>query len=368
MRLFILSDLSSIHTKRWVSSLSERGIHIFLFGLRRDDSDFYTIFENVTIFNTTHTNQLKNRTANGSLEKLKYLTVLKVLKKKIKDFQPDILHAHYASSYGLLGALSCFKPYIISIWGSDVYEFPNVSFIHKFILKYSFKKADKLLSTSLIMAKEARKYTDKPISITPFGVDVSLLKKGIRLNRDNKEIIIGNVKTLSPKYGIDVLIQSFKIVLEKNPNLDLFLEIIGEGEEKDNLIQLCQKLNIAKRVRFLGKIENYLLPAYYNSFLVSVSVLNSESFGVVAVEAMACECPVVVSDADGFTEVVVNNETGIIVPKKNVDATAEAIQQFIDNPKLRDKMGKEGRKRVEKLYNWDDNVEQMMVIYRTILY
>jgi glycosyltransferase involved in cell wall biosynthesis len=81
---------------------------------------------------------------------------------------------------------------------------------------------------------------------------------------------------------------------------------------------------------------------------------------------MACECPVVVSDADGFTEVVVNNETGFIVPKKDVEATANAIQKFIDDYTLRDKMGKKGRERVEKLYNWDENVNRMMEIYNKI--
>lgn len=366
MRIFILSDPNSVHTKRWISSLSKHNIEIFLFGLNKFDSSFYNQCANVSVYAIDMISNLNNRVANGTFEKLRYLKILKTLKRKIKEFQPDILHAHYATSYGLLGALVNFHPYIISVWGSDVYDFPKVSFVHKWVLKYNFKKADKILSTSHIMAKETLKYTNKPIEIIPFGVDISLFKKKNISNFDNK-IVIGNVKTLSSKYGIDILIKSFKIVLDKNSQLDIVLKIIGEGEEKEHLIRLCESLNISDKVSFLGKIENKLLPDYYNSFSVSVSVSDSESFGVVAVESMACECPVVVSDADGFTEVVVDGETGFIVPKRDVAATATAIQKFIDDKNtLRDKMGKKGRKRVEKLYNWEDNVNQLIDVYAQI--
>lgn len=107
--------------------------------------------------------------------------------------------------------------------------------------------------------------------------------------------------------------------------------------------------------------------SYYNHFSVAVFPSVSESFGVVAIEAMACECPVIASDADGFTEVVVDGQTGFIVPKKDIENTAKAIQRFIDNPELRSLMGRKGRERVLKLYNWDDNVNAMISIYQQIM-
>ena len=70
-----------------------------------------------------------------------------------------------------------------------------------------------------------------------------------------------------------------------------------------------------------------------------------------------------VSDADGFTEVVEDGVTGYIVPKGDPDAAASAIQHFIDNPSLRESMGAAGRARVEQFYDWNDNVRTMMKIY-----
>ncbi len=366
MKIFTLSDPFSIHTKRWVSALAERGIQIYLFGFGEEKSNSFDKYSNVQVY--IHHVRIKSQLKNGSFEKLKYLTVIQSIKKCIKDFQPDILHAHYASSYGLLGALTGFHPFIISIWGSDIYDFPNISFFHKKIIKYNLSKADQVLSTSHIMAKEASKYTNHKMKITPFGVDIDLFKKEDCIN-NNDTFVVGNVKTLSSKYGIDVLIKAFKIVKDSNSDKDIRLEIIGDGPDRDKLKKLVDHLVLADCVYFRGKIENSLLPKWYNSFSVSVSVSvsDSESFGVVAVEAMACECPVVVSDADGFTEVVVDGETGFIVPKRDVQATANAIQQFINNPLLRNDFGAKGRERVIELYDWNKNVETMIGIYSKIL-
>lgn len=359
MRIFILSDINSIHTKRWVKALAEQGIDIFLFGFYKDLSREYALYENVQVYGCFE------RYKDSLFNKMRYLFVLRRLKQKIKEFEPDIVHAHYASSYGLLGALSGSHPYIVSVWGSDVYDFPNSNWLSGKILKYALKKADYILSTSHVMAKETKKYTDKPIFVTPFGVDTGLFKP-MDVPR-SEEFIIGNVKTLRPKYGIDVLIRAVDMVIKNNPEKKIHLEIYGEGPQKEELIQLARSLGIIDKVQFKGFIQNEKLPEIYNSVSVSVSVSNSESFGVVAVEAMACECPVITSDADGFTEVVKDGETGFIVPKSDVEATANAIQQFIDRPELREQMGKKGRERVLELYDWEKNVNIMVEIYNHVV-
>lgn len=360
MKVLILSDVNSIHTKRWVKSLSIRKIEIVLFSLSPNKSDWYDKLEHVKVVCAV-------QDAEDSLvSKIKYLKVIPTIKSIIAKEKPDIVHAHYASSYGLLGAISKTSiPYIVSVWGSDVYDFPNITPFGKQIIRYNLKKADYILSTSHVMARETSKYTDKPITITPFGVDTGLFKQ-FGVSKTN-EFVIGNVKTLRPIYGIDVLIKAADIVIKNNPNKKIRVEIFGEGPQKDDLVLLVESLGIKDKVSFMGYVQNDQLPEVYNSFSVSVSVSNSESFGVVAVEAMACGCPVVTSDADGFTEVVKDGETGFIVPKRNPEATASAIQKFIDSPDLREEMGKRGRKRVEELYDWNRNVHTMIEVYKKVI-
>ncbi len=362
MRIFILADANSIHTKRWVLSLAKQKVDIFLFSFCKNYDNYYSSLLNVHVYGCL------DKSNNSISGKIKYLFYLFTLRRRIKEFNPDILHAHYASSYGLLGALTGFHPYVISVWGSDVYDFPQKNMFAKQMLEYNLKKADYILSTSHVMAKETKKYTNKKIMITPFGVDTNAFKGQERAGID-PIFIIGNVKTLSPKYGIDILIRAYKIIVEKNSKMHTGLVIIGDGPCRKEYEYLAEKLGLQDLIQFRGKVPNNKLPEYYNNFsvFVSTSVSNSESFGVVAVEAMACECPVITSDADGFTEVVEDGQTGFIVPKKDVEATAKAIQKFIDEPELRAIMGKKGRERVLALYDWNDNVRTMLEIYNEIL-
>lgn len=352
MRVLLISEANSIHTKRWTEALVHRNVNIMLVSLSKPKDEFYGKLGVKCLYID------KAKYNASTVSKFGYLKLVKHVRSAIRDYSPDILHAHYASSYGLIGALAGFHPYIVSIWGSDVYEFPNINPINKWIIKYVLRKADVLLSTSHVMAKETHKYTEKEILVTPFGVDTKLFRKtgeGVPKGM----FVVGNVKTLAPIYGIDVLIKAYKLVVERNRSLDTELRIYGTGPCREEYGKLVVQLGIADKVRFMGWVDNSQLPNIYSSFSVSVSVSDSESFGVVAVEAMACECPVVTSDAEGFTEVVDNGVTGFIVPKRDAEATAQAIQKFIDNPELRSCMGTEGRKRVLNLYDWEKNVDTM---------
>ena len=361
MKVLIVSYPNSIHTQRWVSALCNQGINVALFGSRPSDSaiSFYKSLPNCTCF-------WEEAERLSFLSKVAYLRQVKILKKVIKLWKPDIVHAHWATRYGLISSLTGFHPFITSVWGSDIYVLPKNSIIYRNIVRFVFKRSDYIFSTSHSMAIEAHKYTSKNISITPFGVNTSLFKSNKKPG--NSPFIIGNIKTLDPIYGIDILIKAFKLVVESNPNRIIKLVIIGDGPYKTEYLKLVKDLDLSSLVTFNGRINNDLLPSYYDSFSVAVFPSRSESFGVVAVEAMSCECPVIASDAEGYKEVVEDGVTGYIVERENVEMTASAIQRFIDNPQLRDRMGKEGRKRVLAHYSWDDNVRTMISLYKKIIF
>ena len=201
MKILILADPAAPHTIKWVNSLSKQGIEIYLFGLSYYDKELYN--KNVKISSLNASLEIKNKPF-GSYSKIIYLTALRSLKKIIKEFKPDIVHSHFASSFGLIGALSGFHPFIISVWGTDIYNFPERSFLHKRIIEYNLSKADKILSTSKAMALQTRKFTDKEIEITPFGIDVNKFKPGeVDSIFSKDDFIIGTIKTLEKKYGIE---------------------------------------------------------------------------------------------------------------------------------------------------------------------
>jgi L-malate glycosyltransferase len=355
MRVLLLAEPASIHTIRWANSLSEKGIEIGVFGF----GSYRTIdyHAEVKVFS-------EGREHQGLVNKLTYLLSIFHLKKIISQFNPDIIHAHYASSYGLMGRMSGFKPFFISVWGSDIYEFPNLSFVHKYILKANLRSANRIFSTSHVMAKETSKLIenkDRIIEVIPFGID---LNKFVKNNLSKgREVVIGTIKTLTFNYGIDVLIEAFNILSSKYPSNNFLLLLGGEGSDKKYFLELVRRLKIVDKVKFLGRIEHDCVPDVLNDFDIFVALSNNESFGVSIIEASACKLPVIVSNVGGLPEVVENRVTGIIVNKKNAVEAAEAMEELVFNSQMRNEMGEQGRERVEKYYNWEVNVQSMVNAY-----
>lgn len=288
----------------------------------------------------------------------------------INEYQPDIIHSHYASSYGLLGAWTGFHPYVISVWGSDVFNFPHQSFVHNALFRYILGKADNILSTSIVMAEETKKYTHQEVKVTPFGIDIKeFCPRQVESPFAPDDIVIGTVKSLEKKYGVEYLIKAFKILKEKYSELPLKLLIVGGGSQTEYLKNLTKELNLSDDTIFTGHINYSDVPRFQNILDISVSLSTeqSESFSVATLEACACEKPVVVSNVGGLPEIVEDNVTGLIVKKENPDEAAKAIEKLILDKELRMVMGKKGRERVNKYYNLNDNSVQMLKIYEGLV-
>lgn len=253
IKVLLLSDINTSHTLKWVTALRKENVSVEVFSLASPKPTLQESLKDIPIFCETfdHSYFTKDET---NLKKLFYLKSFFRLKQLIKKRKPAILHAHYASSYGLLGAIVGFRPFIVSVWGSDVFDFPKKSFIHKVIIKYIFRKADKILSTSNIMAMETNRYTQKKIEVTSFGVDTEKFRPGKYKNLFSKEAIVtGTVKALEKKYGIVYLLKSFAIVKTKHPDLLMKLLIVGGGTEEKQLKELAVRLKIESDTIFTGK-------------------------------------------------------------------------------------------------------------------
>lgn len=367
MKILLLSDPNSAHTFKWVKSLIERGCEIYLFGVSGHDKKLYSNFKNLQV-ESYGIDETVVKSGEGSLSKLQYLYSIPRIRQVIKSFKPDIVHAHSASSYGLLGALCGFSPLIVSVWGLDVFTFPRKSAIHNMIIKYVLKKADYILSTSNVMAEETKLYTSKEIQVTPFGIDMDMFKpEKVKKICGDEDIVIGIIKTLEKNYGIDYLIKAFKILKERNTNLPLKLLVVGKGSQEAELKKLAKELNLNGTVIFTGAVEYKDVPKYQNMLDISVSLSHFEGFGVSTIEACACEKPVVVSNVGGLAEIVENNKSGFIVPPSNPEATADALEKLVLDKGLREKLGKKGREIVKEKYYWDDNVSRMLDVYQTVL-
>ncbi len=368
MKILILGDAPSSHIIKWANGLFKEGHEIIIFSLLRGGQSQYK--NGIKIIYLESSSKLK-LLSTGNLFKVFYLLAFPAVKRLIKEIQPDILHAHYASSYGLLGALANFHPFILSIWGADIFSFPKKSFLHRYIFNFNLRVADKILSTSQIMAKEIKKYTNKEIIVTPFGIDINTFKPGNKVDKIKGEFdfIIGTIKGLEEIYGIEYLIEAYCIVRAKLKDVKIKLLIVGGGSLEEKINKLIIEKKLSDDIILSGKIDYSEIHKYHNllNIYIALSIFDDESFGVAILEASACGKPVIVSDVGGLPEVVENEITGYVVPVRDVERAAEKIIGLINNEKLRNDLGRAGRERVVKFYNWDTCIQQMITIYKSVV-
>jgi glycosyltransferase involved in cell wall biosynthesis len=215
------------------------------------------------------------------------------------------------------------------------------------------------------MAREAQKYTSKPILITPFGVDCGVFSPGFR--EETREFVIGTVRSLEESYGIDCLLKAFKLLMAKHPDWPSRLVIVGGGSLEREYKQLARRLDLGERVYFVGKVPHGHVPDYLKSFSVFAALSNYESFGVAILEASSCRIPVVVSKVGGLTEVVVDGKTGLVVPPNDESAAADCFEKLFLSPRLRESLGRAGRQRVMERYEWNQTARIMENLYEEVI-
>jgi len=350
MKIVLLSGANCIHTARWANGLVQRGAEVHLISAHKNEHE---LDSSVRLY------VLNNQAPFG------YLTNLFQVKALLKRIQPDLVNAHYATGYGLLSRLVGFKPMLLSVWGSDVYDFPEKSLLPRWLLKRNLQAATAIASTSYCMArKTAETFKHSHVFITPFGIDENIFCfKDV--DREESKLVIGTVKTLSSTYGIDTLIEAFALVVKNHVNpKQLVLEITGGGPDLDSLRALAINFDVENQVVFHGVVNHERVPELLNRLDIYVALSRLESFGVAILEASACAKPVVVSDADGPAEVTIDGVTGFIVPRGNPQAAADAILKLVKDKALRLQIGRAGRLHVLKNYTWDRSLDLMMDAYR----
>ena len=356
MHIAVIGSRSSIHIVRWVNALSDRGYEVTLFSMHEGQE---------TINERVHVEKLPFRNPFG------YVLNIPHLRFRLKDIHPDIVHSFYALGHGFLGRMSGVSPHIISVLGSDIFDDIHRNYLLKAITLKNIEKADVVCSTSKVMALEIKKYIDREIEITPFGIDIDKFSPNLERSKkaDAHDFVIGTVKWLEEKYGVDTLIKAFSELCKRNPDVKFKLIIIGDGSEVGNLKRLAQKLGVIQNCDFVGRVEHTKVPFWLSKMdiYVALSRFDSESFGVAVLEASAMGLPVIVSNAGGLPEVVSHLKTGIIVAKENPIQAYKALERLYFDKNFSNELGKRGRAKVIDMYKWEDSLFKMEDIYGNLL-
>lgn len=365
MRLCYLANASSVHTHRWIRYFVERRHEVHVIS-----------FENAQIEGATvHVLKLPLLVKNATFP-LKIASIYKI-KTLIKRIEPDILHAHYVTNYGLFGALCNFNPLILTAWGSDVLMVTSerfLSMIKKYIAKNVLRKADLITCDAEHVREVIRRLGVAPekISLIYFGVDTRKFSPGEK--SEKLRAVLGiygspaviSLRSLEPLYGIESLVKAIPLVLKEIPETKFV--IAGRGSEERRLKNLAKSLDVSNNVKFIGFIPNDELPQYLTTMDVYVSTSLSDA-GIAAstAEAMACGLPVIVTDVADNRKWVWDGVNGFVVPIKDPKSLAEKIICLFKNENIRKKFGKINRKIIEERNDYYKEMEKMEDIYKELV-
>ena len=355
MVICFLAPANSAHIIKWCNYFTTRGHEVHVISFVNDKIPGTSV----------HFIDCGAEGDSSDLKKINYLFRAKKIRRLVEEISPDIVNVHYATSYGAVAALSGLKGYILSVWGSDIFSFPLKSPLHKALLKFSLNRADYLFSTSRAMADEAGKYTEKEFEITPFGVDMELFSPDKR-KRNDDDFIVGTVKSLACEYGIDYLIKAVSLVRKEHPEIPVKLRIAGKGPEEISLKNLAKDKGIDDITTWLGFISQEEAAGEWANFDLAVVYSVSESFGVSAVEAESCMCPVIISDLPGLMEATSPGITSLVVPVEDEKKLAEAIYTLYLDESNRSDMGKKGREFVKEHYEYHRCFEKIERLFESI--
>ncbi len=216
----------------------------------------------------------------------------------------------------------------------------------KILTKFLYKRTNMIISPSQGVKSQLIgdfKIKDCLIRVIPNPIDLEEIKKLSQEEIDIKDPYILFVGRLHEQKNIPLLLKAFRELRRE----DLRLLILGEGEEKENLINLAKKLGIIEKILFKGFQKN---PYKYMKKAISLVLpSNFEAFANVLVEAMASGCPVVSTDCSfGPSEIIENEKNGFLVPVDDVEALKNALNRMIYDSKLRTEMIKNGIESAEK--------------------
>jgi glycosyltransferase involved in cell wall biosynthesis len=287
-----------------------------------------------------------------------YLVLIRMLRRH----RFDLIHAHWIIPQGLIALLA--RPFagsrpalLCTSHGTDLYGLRGRLFARLKLFILNHTNGLTVVSRAMLESVLSMGVDPKKVLVIPMGVE--LKKRFVPPAQRKEKHALLFVGRLVEKKGLPYLIEAMPRILEKNPSA--YLRIVGEGPEKAALKQRISELGINHSVQFMGSVYNQDLPSFYqtSNILIFPSV-DREGFGLVLVEALGCECALVVSDLPSMQDIIADGKTALVIPQKDVKRLADSVNKLLANSALRTSLGKAGRQFVLKHFDLDRIAEKYL--------
>ncbi len=354
-RILFFGDAASVHTRRWVAAMAQRGFDCVLAtrarGARPADVPGA---QDVLVL-------------QPGTDAAGWFAALPAVRRLAARLQPRWLHGHYVTSYGLWAAAARGRvaaPLVQTAWGSDILVTPRAPGLHGRLMAalvgWSLRRAALVTADSQDMLAEIARYGSAArLEEVLWGADTDRFVPGAPA--PGFEVL--SLRSWEPNYRIDVLLQAFALFTAQRPQAGAVLHLLGGGPLEAALRAQAQQLGIAAQVRFTGRVDVAAMVQTLQRCRVSVSVPASDATSVSVLESMACGLPVLATDLPANRQWL---DPALLVPVHDADALAAALLRLHDQPQLARAQGERNRQRVLAGASQRAQMDRMAALYESL--
>jgi len=350
---------AAISAQQTAESMAKRGHQILVIAASDREYPYHTYKENITVLRLrSHKNPFR---VGQRLMLYPHNRVMRLL----KQFQPEVIHAHDPLQMGMLAleyASRARIPVTLTThqlpWFVASYLPKQLKPIIEMVLwtyaRINLKRYTSIISPTQTIAEIIERKTGLKPNVISYGLDLQTFRPPLpsdpepaacsRLNLPVNVPIILHVGRLDTDKSVDKVIRAAASAILKS---EAHLLVVGDGCQKNPLVRLCRELGIEKRVHFTGFIPPAGLPEIYRMANIFVTASEIETQGIVLLEAAASGLPIVAVNATCISETVHNNVNGFLVEPGDVTALDHAITSLLNHPNRACTMGRKGRMLVE---------------------
>ncbi len=360
LRLAYLSIGRHIHTERWLTWFARRGHDVHLLTVQPGPMPGVHVHDITTPMGP---------------KPLRYAVSLVKVRSILGALHPDLLHTHFLTGYGYWGVFSGWHPFMLTVWGDDVYVTPFENAIKHRLAHAALARADYVTGDSEDIVAACVKLGADPerSEVVQWGVDFEAFHAGVsgapvreRLGiPPGAPVVLSTRSFTQPYYNIDLVVDTAPRVRERFP--DVHYVIAGNEGDDAAFRARAERAGLTDRVHWVGRIPHPELPAWLNAATVFLTVPSVDATAVSLLEAMACRRAVVATDLPSAAEWIRDGETGLTVPPRDGEALVEAISRYLGDPRLRERVGAAAEGVVRAKADHHRNMARVEDIYYTLI-
>jgi glycosyltransferase involved in cell wall biosynthesis len=277
-----------------------------------------------------------------------------------REFDPHLVHAHWWFPGGLVGTWAsglADLPLVTTLHGTDV-RLARAQPFARPLLRHVLHRSQAVTTVSKWLAREVHEmYPATQPTVAPMPVSTELFSPGDG-RTDDRLLFVGRLNT---QKGIDRLLRAVAAMHQR-----VWLDVVGDGPDAESLRELASALGVDTRVVWHGAVPQPRLPLFYRRATALVVPSVGEGFGLVAVEAQLCETPVVAFDSGGIPDIIVDGETGVLVPADDERALAASLDALVGDPARRASLGRNARMAALASFAPESAARRYAGIYRAL--